>query len=169
MANKLQEPAFTGPPAASNEPAMDNHDSDSQSSSEVIQWLLDCQRRGIRIVVVGNRLRIQPWARLSAEDRGFITQNREAIKATLRAGLSIAPANAEPVVLFNISSAPKAEPLPMVGRHQLTEDDLVHVLANEGDELVAAYRNGTLPRVRVIAKAVAWHRQFQSVGGRYGE
>jgi hypothetical protein len=110
---------------------------------------------------------VQPWLKLSEDDRAFIRDNRAALKDLVSSGYTPAARTPEPEARTPDILIRAPEPLPLVGRHQLTEEDVQAVLRDEGDEVLADYVAGRLSRPDAIARAVRWHRQFQQTGGRY--
>ena len=162
------------PPGGSDRPAEETVVRPRESAPEGIQGSLDCvherllnwRSRNLQVSLAGNRLRVQPWVELSSGDRDFLREHRVELKAALRDGVPQVWAPPKPRTVLP-PTAPEPEQLPIIGFHQLTESDIRQVLVNEGDELLADYLAGRLPREAAVARATAWHRQYQLIGGRY--
>jgi hypothetical protein len=146
--------------------AVDNPGQDAESPPEVIQRVENWRRRGLTISISGNRLRVQPWSKLDADDREFLKTHRAALKEAVRRGLPAEPRKSLwdclPEPPTPLRTAPR-EPLPMVGGYQLVETDLDYALLNLGDAELEAYRRGDITRADAIARAVAAIEQRQNL------
>lgn len=135
-----------------------NHMPESSEIALAKSWVTSVRQLGMQVRLEGNRVRLLGAARgLPAHLRATWSTHRKAIKQALRNEAATTPA---PHVQSKAERVPEAAPELYAYGHRVTEADVEAAMRNEGDEVLAAYRAGRIPRWDAYERAQCRMRQL---------
>lgn len=130
---------------------------------DVDAWIEAVRRAGVVFrMSTPNKMTAQPWSLLTEGDKAFLRANRAAAKNRVRAGLpELMPLQTDVAPQHRSTVQPIVEREPELyayGR-RVTESDVLEALRNLGDEALADYASGRMPKAK--AYEIAHRRECQ--------